>query len=186
MNEEHRSDDLPEAEAARFRGLPRERIPPSHLEDRVARALQAQGLLASRPAGRPRVRVGPLAGAAAAGVVLFGAGVATGQWVAEESAAGLVSAVPETESADRAARVQEAGSAYVRAVARLSELAEAGETEGLDPGREAAHVALHAAALELARLSPADPTMRLILRVLEERVRTTNHAGTPSRTVVWF
>ncbi len=166
-------DELSDHEKAAFAELPTERLPPAPLEDRVVGALQQRGLLA------PRRRV-PLAArvatAVVAGLVLFVAGAGTGIRFAP-TPAGAGGAAPDPES--RAARVQQTGSAYVEAVARLVDTStdEGGST---DAGLEAAKAALHAATLELARLRPDDPTIRLMLTVLEER------AASGRRTTYWF
>jgi len=166
-------DELTEEERAAFANLPRERIPPAYLEKRVVGALRHEGLLGPR---WRQAHTGWMAAAAAAGIALFAAGTATGQWMAARPTAG-------TDTADRAARVQETGSAYVEAVARLA------EDHGATPaaGMEAAQAALHAAALELARVRPDDPTIQLVLAVLEERARPAADAEErPRQTTFWF
>jgi hypothetical protein len=167
-------DELTDEERAAFAELPRERIPPSYLEERVVGALRHEGLIGPR---WRRARVGWMAAAAAAGVALFAAGTATGQWMvaARRGAA--------TDPADQAARVQETGSAYVEAVARLSDDGVASPAAGM----EAARAALHAAALELARVRPDDATIQLVLAVLEERASSGEGAAKgPRRTTFWF
>lgn len=179
--QEANGDDLTPDERAAFAALPRERVPPAHLEERVVQALRRRRLLGERRriAGRPWAWA-----AAAAGIALFSAGTATGQWLAARSTVRAVSAVIEAGTGERAARVQEAGSAYVRAVADLAGMgAASGEA---DSGVEAARVALHAAALELARVRPDDPTIRLVLAVLEERAREAGTDRPSARTTFWF
>jgi hypothetical protein len=180
-----RDDDLGPEEKAAFAALPRTQVPPSHLEDRIVDELHGRGLLVGSRGIRPVSRWLATAAAAAA-VALFAGGVTVGQWLGGRTAAGVVSAVLEQDAAARALAVQTAGSEYVRAVARLSDLA---ETEGagvLGPGREAAQVALHAAALELARLSPDDPTMRMVLAVLERSRGAGSEGRGPVRQTIWF
>ncbi len=191
--------ELNDAEREALDSLPREMIPPAGLEERVVGSLKAEGLLADGggperfPGARePRRRVRrPLwlgwVAAAAAGVALFASGMVLGQRSATRGLADAMARAHTDDLATQATRVQEAGSEYVRAVARLAELAEQGDEKAVAPGREAATVALHAAALELARLSPDDAMLHLVLTVLEDRRRPTQ--GTPvadARSTIWF
>jgi hypothetical protein len=130
-----------------------------------------------------------LAAAAAAGVALFASGFAAGQRTAGRDMADAVSAALGRggDPAQAAAQVQEAGSEYVRAVAHLVELAGADRGADVASGREVARVALHAAALELARLSPDDATLKLVLAVLEERAgAAADTASSTARKTIWF
>lgn len=187
--------ELTDAEREALRGLPREMIPPARLEERVVDALKADGWLGGHGgSGRThpsrllgRRRWGGWAGAVAASLALFASGVALGQWNATRTVAAAMSQRGASDPAAQAAQVQEAGSDYVRAVAHLADLAAAGDQQGVAPGLEAARVALHAAALELARLSPDDPTLRLVLAVLEDRLRASGSDTTKmARTTIWF
>jgi hypothetical protein len=204
MNDENRDhdagpDELTDAAREALRGLPREMIPPAGLEERVTLTLQDQGLLrpsaghplsrAEQPTRGRLTRISPLAAAAAA-LALFASGVVVGRWNATRGFAGMADTEIHGRSGDpaaQAAEVQQAGSDYVRAVAGLADLAAKGDEKAVAPGREAATVALHAAALELARLSPDDSTLRLVLAVLEDRLRTTgklDHGG--AQHTFWF
>jgi hypothetical protein len=184
-------EELTEQEREAFRALPREMIPPASLEDRVVDVLRGEGLLHAgvvdaRVARWPR-RASTWAGAAAAAVALFASGMVMGQRSATRSVADAMAQRLAGDPVAQAAQVQEAGSDYVRAVAHLADLAAKGDPGAVAPGREAARVALHAAALELARLSPDDPTLRLVLAVLEDRL----HTAVPdsvggARTTIWF
>jgi len=193
MNDDDRFEELTREERAALDALPRERIPPAALEERVVGALRTEGLLAGRGdsvARRGRGRPGWMAAAVAAGLALFASGVVVGQWNAGRGMAEAVSAALDHGGgpAQAATQVQEAGSEYVRAVAHLAELAgtDAADHDVLS-GTEAARVALHAAALELARLSPDDATLRLVLAVLEERVRAGADTTTAAaRKTIWF
>ena len=190
MTEHDPSDELTPEEREAFAGLPRERIPSAALEERVVGALRSEGLLGAPgahvaiPARRPRAWI---AAAVAAGLALFASGVAVGQWNAGRGMAYAVSAAVDrtADPAQAATEVQEAGSEYVRAVAHLAELAGPDAGGDVASGTEAARVALHAAALELARLSPDDPTLRLVLAVLEERAGTAADSVAPRKTI-WF
>ncbi|MEJ2204536.1 MAG: hypothetical protein P8170_10535 [Gemmatimonadota bacterium] len=185
-HDRHDVDELTAREQEAFAALPRERVPPAELEERVVGTLRREGLLSP---GLPRPRVAPgirgwLVAAAAACLALFASGVATGQWMAARSTAEVVSAVMDGDALSRALQVQQAGSEYVRALARLGDLADELGTEDLAPGREAAQAALHAAALEIGRLAPDDQTIQLVLAVLEERRGPAD--GGADRTTVWY
>ena len=137
-------------------------------EDRLVARLRDEGLLRRRGrAGRSASGRGLVAAALA--LALFSAGVATGQWLEGRATADVVAAALESEAFAQAIAIQEAGSAYVRAVARLTEMVESGEIGAAGAGREAAGVALHAAAIELARLSPDDASIQEVLNVLDAR-----------------
>jgi hypothetical protein len=177
-------DELTAQEREALANLPRERIPPGDLEDRVVGALRAEELLAApRRHTSPRSRTW-LGAAVAAGIALFASGLATGQWMAAANTAEVVSAVLDGDVLSHALQVQQAGSEYVAAVARLSDLAEELGAEDLAPGREVARSALHAAALEMGRLTPDDATIQLVLAVLEERSRREDSGS--SRKTIWF
>jgi hypothetical protein len=185
MSTEERDDELTQEERDAFAALPRRRIPPAHLEDRVVGALHGQGLLVDP--GRTRHHRRWLAtAAAAAAVAFFACGMAVGQWIGGQSTASVVTAVLEQDAASRALAVQTAGSEYVRAVARLSELMDEGDPRSLDPGREAGRIALHAAALELARLSPDDPAIQMVLAVLERSMAAGPGESGQVRQTIWF
>ena len=182
---EERDDELTQEERDAFAALPRQRIPPAHLEDKVVDALHGQGLLLARSPGA-RHRGWLATAAAAAAVAFFASGVAVGQWLGGQSTAEVVTAVLEQDPVSRALAVQAAGSEYVRAVAQLSELMDGGDPRSLDPGREAGRMALHAAALELARLSPDDPAIQLVLAVLEQGMGAGAQQAGAVRQTIWF
>ena len=185
MNTHEHDDELTQEERDALAALPRQRIPPADLEDRVVDTLHGQGLLVEKR--RVRSHRGWLATAAAAGAVaFFASGMAVGQWMGGQSTVEVVTAVLEQDAVSRALAVQTAGSEYVRAVARLSDLMDGGDPGALDPGREAGRMALHAAALELARLSPEDPTIQLVLAVLEERLGAGSAQQGAVRQTIWF
>jgi hypothetical protein len=137
------------------------------------------------------------AAAAAASLALFGGGVWMGQWMGTHSTTEAFLAVREQDAAQLALRIQEAGSAYVSALAALGELrgaedpGAAGDPVATDAAREiqqgraAALGALYGAAFELARMAPGDADVFRILQILEER-RTRDVGGTPAGNVVWF
>jgi len=184
-------ENLTEEEREAIRALPREMIPPATLEDRVADALRAEGLLGPvQSKGRlPQWSWGRATwvAAAAAGIALFASGVVVGQWNAARGVADAMARQFSADPAAQAAQVQEAGSDYVRAVAHLADLAAQGDEQAVAPGLEAARVALHAATMELARVSPDDPTLRLVLAVLEDRLRASRQDTTKTaRKTIWF
>jgi len=192
MNDHDLPDELTSEEREAFASLPRERIPPAKLEERVVGALRAEGLLSGatrQRAGAQGFRRSWVAAAVAAGLALFASGVAVGHWSAGERVADAVSAALDhgADPQQAATEVQEAGSEYVRAVAHLAELAGQDTGGELASGAEAARVALHAAALELARVRPDDPTLRLVLAVLEERAdAASDTTAGPARKTIWF
>jgi len=210
------SELTPEEKMA-FESLPREAEPSEILEERVVRSLREEGLLGGGrkiPAGDPiSHRPGPpsraggrgiwirpwmLAGSIAASLVLFASGVVLGQWMGVESTSQAFMAVREQDATQLALRIQEAGSAYVSALAALGELQAAGSgserSEEVNPrggsefqqGREVAVGALYGAAYELARLNPDDADVLRVLRILEERrAREEGRLG-DERNMVWF
>lgn len=147
------------------------------MEDALVDQLTSEGLLRRSPRTPRPFR--HLYAAAAAG--FFFAGVAAGQWMEGRQSAQVVAAALQTEALSQAIEIQRAGSEYVRAVAELTQLVEAGQTDAVHPGREAASVALHAATIELARLSPDDPSLRQILNILDADAAPPNSdpRGTP-------
>jgi hypothetical protein len=185
------SDDVeltPEENMA-FDRLPREATPSQLLEERIVRTLREEGILS--PVSDRRREVTPgwrrpwvvAAASMAASLVLFGSGVFLGQWMGTRSTERILLAVRQQDNTLVAQRVQEAGSAYVRALAALAALSDspAAGARGavamppsrvaseIQQGGEAALGALYAAALELARLSPGDPDVAQILQILEDR-----------------
>ena len=139
---------------------------PDDMEDRVVASLRARGLL-----GRPRLgfrhrRSRPLA-ALAAGLALFLGGTASGLGVAGRTTSHAFAQYDAMSAVDRAASVQRAGTEYVSALASLSASPLAPDDPALRAAKEVGRVALHAAALELARLDPGNPAIAQILAVLE-------------------
>lgn len=178
--------ELTPDEREAFDALPRVGIPPAHLEERVVRALHGRGLLLESGArsGRSGYR-GWLVAAAVAGLALFTSGVAVGQWVEGRSTADVLATVLGEDPLGRALAVQEAGSQYVSAVARLAELIDEADASELDPGREAARASVHAVLLELSRLNPDDETVQLMLGILERGTRQDEEV-VAARQTFWF
>jgi hypothetical protein len=134
----------------------------------------------------------------AASLVLFASGVVLGQWMGSESTTQAFIQVREQDAAQLALSIQEAGSAYVSALAALGELrgadsggGGAGEEAtqagiGFRQGREVALGALYGAVYELARLNPDDADVLRILQILEERRAREEGRVEDGRNVVWF
>ena len=191
-----------------FQRLPREVEPSRILEERVVQTLKSEGILAG--AGSPGrkgavikrggawFRPWMAAASVAASVILFASGVLMGQWMGSESTTQAFMQVREQDAAQLALRIQEAGSAYVSALAALSELGvrpHGSEASGPDAsfagntvqqGWEVAFGALYGAANELARLSPDDPDLLRVFQILEERRMRDEGRGAENRNMVWF
>ena len=206
------SDDIeltPEEKTA-FDKLPREASPSEFLEERIVRALREDGILrstsgspASARRGKPESRwVRPWVVAAAsmaASLILFGSGAFVGHWMGTRNTERILLAVRQQDNTLVAQRVQEAGSAYVRALAALAALRDlpAADVRGgtrvpsarvaseIQQGGEAALGALYAAALELARLAPDDPDVAQILETLEDR-RFASVSGSGATRSMWY
>lgn len=170
-----------------FQRLPREAEPSRLLEERVVRSLRHEGILTSPASAGRWVRSWMIAGVTAASLVLFGGGLAVGHSMGTRSMTQAFLAVREQDSQQVALRIQEAGSAYVAALASLTDLRSTDGPGEYTQGREAAMGALYGAAFELARLSPDDPDVLQVLQILEDRRAQDQGWSTPgSRSVVWF
>jgi len=204
MIDEH--DLTPEEEMA-FQRLPREAEPSRILEERVVKSLRDEGVLGlrkvdatgtDRDAGVRWFRPWMAAASLAASLVLFASGVVLGQRMGSMTTAEVFIQVREQDAAQLALRIQEAGSAYVSALAALGRLEADGRLEelpdqtaslqGVDlrQGREVAFGALYGASNELARMSPEDTDVLRILQILEERQAREEGRGGGDRNVVWF
>jgi hypothetical protein len=181
-------DELTPEERAAMEALPRERPPDRALEERVVRALRAQGLL-ERPATR-RLTLPPVGwlAAAAASVMIFAGGFALGAWLESRHTTQVVLDMHQRDAAEAAALVQRTGSAYVSALSTLATFAEKARPQEMGPAREAAVNALHAAASQMVRLVPEEPVAVNILQGMARASRSDSleaGAGEPRR-VVWF
>ncbi len=184
--------DLTPEEKMAFERLPREAEPSRILEERIVRSLREEGILGAgwargsasrgRSAARGWYRPWMAVASIAASLVLFASGVVLGQWMGSQSTTQAFIQVREQDAAQLALSIQEAGSAYVTALAALGELRGAGidarrarwrARPRLRPdfrqGREVALGALYGAAYELARLNPEDADVLRVLQILEER-----------------
>jgi len=220
------SDDveLTPEEKREFERLPRTAVPSEFLWQRVVRTLREDGILrggggvaglapsspqpaadaATGPSGRhwgPSAhRFRPWAVAAvsmAASLALFASGALMGHWMGARSTERAFLAARDQDAAQLAQRVQEAGTAYVAALAALSDLQPAvGRLQGagaaparaaseIRQGREAALAALYGAAVELSRLVPGDPDVSEVIRILESR-RFEGPGAVGTRQQTWY
>jgi len=187
MNEQN----LTPEEKMALEDLPREATPSRILEERVVQSLREEGFLepaaesgsGNRLSAPRRSWYQPWMAAAsvAASVVLFATGVVLGQWMGARSTTQAFIQVREQDATQLALRIQEAGSAYVSALAALGELGVGG-----DEGREVALGALYGAANELARMSPEDADVLRVLQILEDRRDREEGWEADDRNVVWF
>lgn len=135
---ESKDDELTRAEREALSALPQERLPSRLLEERTVRALREKGLLGRRQ--RRRFPAGWRATAVAAGLALFAAGTAFGQWLGSRQTANAIASAQRDEALDAALRVQQAGSAYLDALSALVE--ESSATGGTETNQKAREVAL--------------------------------------------
>jgi hypothetical protein len=181
-------EELTPEERAAMDALPRERAPDRALEERVVRALRAQGLL-ERPAVL-RIALPPMGwlAAAAASVMIFAGGFALGALLESRHTTQVVLDMHERDAAQAAAMVQRTGSAYVSALAALASVADKSRPQEMLPGREAAVNALHAAANQMVRLVPEDPVAVNILQGMARasRADSVEAAAASPRRLVWF
>jgi hypothetical protein len=181
-------NELTPDERAAFEALPKTREPSGLLEERTVRALGDRGLLEVAPRRWMHRRIPAFAAGIAAALALFVGGIAVGQWLGSRAVADSMAAAQHQTALEMAVAVQHAGSAYVSALAALSQLADSSANGALAQGREAALTALYAAAHELVQLAPDDPiaiTIRDRLDHLRREQQATDDQGT-IRHVVWF
>ena len=176
-------DDLTSELREALRALPRERDPGALLEERTVRALRERGLLVARSgrAGVRRIPAAWLGGAVAAGLALFASGIALGQWMGTRHTAEVVEVVRAQDARQAALQVQQTGTAYVQALARMAEVDSAGAPSA--EGREVAVRLLRAAADEMVRIAPDDPVASGILAGFQ---RADTAAARQAQRTVWF
>ena len=181
-------DELTPEERAAMEALPRERPPDRALEERIVRALRAQGLLERRAVLRLTLPATGWLAAAAAAVVLFAGGFVLGAWLESRHTTQVVLDMHQRDAAEAAAMVQRTGSAYVSALSALASFAEKARPQDLAPAREAAVNALHAAANQMVRLVPEEPVAVNILQGMAQASRgdSLEAAAAGPRRVVWF
>jgi len=192
MNPLEMDDELTPDERALFAALPRERDSGHLLEERTVRALRERGVL--HAPGKPRrvIRFHPgwLTGAIAAGLALFLGGLTTGQYLATRSMGEVVTAVQQQDQKQAALLVQQTGSAYVQALAKLSQVSNTASGAQGQQGREVASSMLRAAADEVVRMNPNDPVATGILAAFDRAGAQQRAAARPDtaakQSVVWF
>ncbi|HVG46230.1 MAG TPA: hypothetical protein VM890_15915 [Longimicrobium sp.] len=192
MSPHEMDDELTADEREMFAALPREREPGRLLEERTVRALRDRGLV--HAPGKPRrvIRFHPgwLTGAVAAGLALFLGGLATGQYLATRNMGQVVAAVQAHDQKQAAQLVQQTGSAYVQALATLSQVSNTTAGAQGQQGREVASSMLRAAADELVRMNPNDPVATGILAAFDRAGVQQRAAARPDtaarQSVVWF
>jgi hypothetical protein len=157
--------------------------PGPEFEERIVRALRERGLLGRSRAPR---RLGAWLSAAAAGVVLFAAGIAVGEYHGVRRITAALDAENQPDVRHAAALVQRTGTEYVTAVAKLAAVAASGkDANDASQGREVAVSALRAAAVELQQVAPDDPLTLRILDVVKPAGLDTS--STPAgRRVIWY
>jgi hypothetical protein len=192
MSPHEMDHELTPDEREMFAALPREREPGRLLEERTVRALRDRGLV--HAPGKPRrvIRFHPgwLTGAVAAGLALFLGGLATGQYLATRNMGQVVAAVQAHDQKQAAQLVQQTGSAYVQALATLSQVSNTTAGAQGRQGREVASSMLRAAADELVRMNPNDPVATGILAAFDRAGVQQRAAARPDtaarQSVVWF
>ena len=177
-------DELTPAERDALARMPRELEPPRMLEERTVKALRGEGALT--PARWSRRPVPRLAVAAAAGLLLYLGGLATGQWLAARQTADALTALQHDNALQAATLVQRTGSAYAEAIAALSTIPATADSQYLIQGREVALSALIAAANQIVKLDPDDHAAVRILQALDREQGDSTGAREGTRRVVWF
>jgi hypothetical protein len=175
-------DELTPAERDALARMPRELEPPRMLEDRTIKALRGEAVLTPARWSRrpvPRLFVG-----AAAGLLLYLGGLATGQWLATRQTADALKDLQQNNAMQAATLVQRTGSAYAEAIAGLSRIPATADSQYLMQGREVALSAFIAAANQIVKLNPDDHVAVRILQALEHGDSSAVREGT--RRVVWF
>jgi hypothetical protein len=179
-----RDDELTSDERDALDGLPRDRIPPSSLEERTVRALKERGLIRAETRTAPP-RLWIAAAGIAAALAFFATGVVVGQGMGARQTVDALAAIYPGEAGRAAAQVQRTGSQHAAALAALVKVTGSAEPEDATRAREVALATLWAAASEIVRLAPEDPVAARILEELERQHRQT--AETDDRSsVVWF
>jgi hypothetical protein len=178
MNDPIDANQLTSAEIAMFASLAPDLSTSDQLtKQRTLRALHAQGLLLSRAEYLPRrgLRIG--FGIAAA-LILFFSGAFVGKQAARQS---IQASSPSLE-------VQQAGSAYVNALMRLSHSQAIDRSTNLVAELEAGTATLRAAAATLALITPQDPVVQRIQSSLDAAVDSRALGSRPSTdsSVIWF
>jgi hypothetical protein len=182
-------EELSPAEKRAFAALPRELEPNASLEERTVAMLRQHGqlpipLATHRGTGAPTHRTWWIAAAAAA-VLVFGSGMAVGQYIGMQQTVTLAQLSARSSATEAALHVRRAGDLYVAALASLNNLRDTTDVQGREQARKFALAALGAAAEEVAHIAPDDPLAAAVLRGLNQRTRDQQPPAS-SRTVVWY
>lgn len=171
MNQLSPDDELTAEQAAAFAALPREAHDDDQLaEERAVQALRRAGLL--QHAGRRQMtRMAMIGIGIAAAMIFFAGGTVFGRHLA---------AAREVRSASPSIQVQQAGTAYVAALVRLSNA----RIEERSPGLEVGTATLRAAATSLAQINPNDSIAHRIRSSLDGESDALH--STSGRSVIWF
>ena len=176
-------DDMNDADRAAYAGLAQEQDAGRAVEDRIVRALKDRGLLRG---GRPTRNAMWWTKVAAAAVLLFGGGIALGEYHGGQRAEQRLASARNTDGLDAAMRVQQTGSAYVEAIAHLAEISKSGgDVWHTQQGREVAVSAIEAAATELHQVSPDDPFTAQVLDAIAASRASQQKAGPVVRRVIY-
>lgn len=161
------ASELTPSEKKALETLPRDRIPNAALEDRVVGALRNRGVLIP-----PRRRVIELtarriATVIAACLVLLVGGFSLGKWVGTRQVSNGDIIAPETNDISVAAKLQQAGSAYVIALQNFAELPDSVDGDQAVQGREVALATLYTATDQVTRLVPKYELARQLLAAID-------------------
>jgi hypothetical protein len=129
-----------------------------------------------------------MAVAAAAAVAVIVGSFSLGQWAGSRQTAQAMLALHERDSLQLATAVQQAGTAYVTALAALAANRIGQDPRTMEKGKEVALTALHAAANQVVSLVPDDPVARNILLAMQQ-ARQQQQADPDDKDqheVVWF
>lgn len=168
-----KNDDLTPQEKKALETLPKERVPSAFLEERVVRTLRRRGALKASSRRTIEITNKRLMGAVAACLAFVVCGFAMGLLATPSQYVSPPVATTDAGPVPVALSVQEAGTAYVTALERLSLMSssaksdDARNTDELRQGREAALITLYTAADEMAKIIPKDQLSKCIVNAIE-------------------
>lgn len=180
-------DRLTAGEQRALDQLPRDRDPGAMLEARTVSALRSEGLLQDRH--RPTLALTPgwVAAGIAASLALFAGGMTVGQWLGTRSTVQAIVAVEQANAMEVAALVQQTGSQYAAALAKLNQVPTTADSEWVAQGREVALTALYTVADHMVQVAPNDPLVARILQVVDGGdPSAAGESGPAARQLVWF
>jgi hypothetical protein len=170
MNDQHREDPAspltPEERDALDAFQPAG--PSDLLRQRIVDALRDEGILGARSARRGPRPVTQWTAAAVAAVALFLGGFSLGSWWESRDVRDALVVSQRSQHEVTAAWIQQLGSAYVGALARLASQRGENATAG-DVGQSeaVARAAVIGAVAELVKLNPRDVELALVLELLD-------------------